>query len=175
MSQPPILIAGSVLILRMIIEKDRVVTMDYTLKDDAGKVLDSSSDSEPLAYIQGAGAIVAGLENELEGKVAGDSLAVSVKPEDGYGTYNDELQFPVSKDQFEDSDQVETGMHFQADLDGKPHVLTVMKVNEEDIIVDANHPLAGMTLHFEIEVRGVRAATDEELEHGHVHTGEHHH
>jgi FKBP-type peptidyl-prolyl cis-trans isomerase SlyD len=156
---------------------ERCVAMfHYTLTNDAGEVLDSSQGREPLAYLHGAGNIVPGLETALAGRSAGDSFAVDVAPEDGYGTRHDELVQQVPRDAFRGVGQVEPGMQFQAQTPQGALSVTVTKVEDDTVTVDGNHPLAGETLHFAIEVTGVRAATDEELQHGHVHgAGGHEH
>jgi FKBP-type peptidyl-prolyl cis-trans isomerase SlyD len=153
----------------------KVVTIDYTLTDEKGEVLDSSKGSEPLAYLHGAGNIVPGLETALEGKSAGDVLKVTVTPEEGYGARDEELVQPVPRDRFPIED-VEVGMQFEAKGDGGTQLVTVVAVTDEAVTVDANHPLAGVPLTFDVTVVDVRDATLEELKHGHVHgEGGHHH
>lgn len=154
----------------MKIENNAVATFDYTLKDEAGKVLDTSDGREPLSYLHGAGNIIPGLENELQGHEAGDSFTTEIGPEDAYGEYSDEMVFSVTKDKFQNPEQIEEGIRFQAEINGEPRICTVAGVEGESVEVDANHPLAGMNLHFDVTVREVREATAEELEHGHVHT-----
>lgn len=144
--------------------------MHYTLTDDAGTKLDSSVGQEPLAYIHGHAHIIPGLENALAGKTKGEKLQVSIKPEDGYGERNDALVQELPKAQFETGEEITEGMKFQADTpDGQLIVLTVVKVGGETVTVDGNHELAGTTLNFDVEITDVRAATAEELDHGHVH------
>jgi FKBP-type peptidyl-prolyl cis-trans isomerase SlyD len=158
------------------ITADRVVTIHYTLKDDNGAVLDSSAGGEPLAYIQGHGNLVSGLEKALEGKQDGDTLAVSVAPADGYGIRDEALIQRVPKRSLQGSGQIKKGMQFQARTDGGMRTFTVTAVIGDMVTLDGNHPLADQTLHFDIEIVGVREATTEELEHGHVHgAGGHHH
>jgi FKBP-type peptidyl-prolyl cis-trans isomerase SlyD len=158
------------------ITADRVVTIHYTLKDDNGAVLDSSAGGEPLAYIQGHGNLVSGLEKALEGKQDGDTLAVSVAPADGYGIRDEALIQRVPKRSLQGSGQIKKGMQFQARTDGGMRTFTVTAVIGDMVTLDGNHPLADQTLHFDIEIVGVREATTEELEHGHVHgVGGHHH
>lgn len=161
----------------MQISENKVVSIHYTLKNDAGEVLDTSSGHEPLAYLHGSGNIVPGLEKALEGKQAGDSVSVSVTPEEGYGPRHDGLVQEVPRAAFEGVDEIEPDMQFHAEGPAGPLVLTVTKVEGDTITVDGNHPLAGETLHFAVEVTEVRDATEEELEHGHVHgpDGHHHH
>ncbi len=153
----------------MQIAKDAVVTIDYTLTDEEGTVLDSSEGHEPLAYIHGVGNIIPGLERALEGRSAGDSLKVSVQPEDGYGERNDALTQVVPRERFELDDEIAVGMQFHTPTSGGMQVVTVVAVEGDEVTVDANHPLAGVTLNFDVTVAEVRPATPEELSHGHVH------
>jgi FKBP-type peptidyl-prolyl cis-trans isomerase SlyD len=160
----------------MQIEKNSVVTIDYTLKDDAGEVIDTSEGGDPLAYLHGAHNIIQGLESALDGKSVGDKLQVIVTPEEGYGVFNEELRGNVARDAFEGVDEIEVGMQFHAQTEHGHQVVTIVGVDGDTITVDGNHPLAGKNLHFEVEVMDVRKATDEELAHGHVHgPGGHHH
>ncbi|MDX9959846.1 MAG: peptidylprolyl isomerase [Clostridia bacterium] len=152
----------------MNIEKDRVVSIDYELKDSEGKIIDRS-EGDPLTYLHGNDNLIPGLERELEGKKAGDSLSVTVAPADGYGERDDELIFAVSKSDFAEPDKIEVGMQFQAHQEGSVNIVTVVGVTDDEVKVDANHPLAGKTLHFDVNVKEVREASAEELEHGHVH------
>jgi FKBP-type peptidyl-prolyl cis-trans isomerase SlyD len=158
------------------ITADRVVTIHYTLKDDAGVVLDSSAGGEPLAYIQGHGNLVSGLEKALEGKQGGNTLAVSVAPADGYGVRDETLIQRVPKRSLQGSGEIKKGMQFQARAADGMRLFTVTAVMGDMVTLDGNHPLADQTLHFDVEIVEVRAATTEELEHGHVHgAGGHHH
>jgi len=153
-----------------------VATFHYTLTNDAGEVLDSSQGREPLAYLHGAGNIVPGLEGALTGRSAGDNFTVDVAPEDGYGTRHPELVQEVPMQAFRGVERVEPGMQFQAQTPQGALSVRVTKVEGDTVTVDGNHPLAGETLHFAIEVTGVREATEEELQHGHVHgAGGHEH
>jgi FKBP-type peptidyl-prolyl cis-trans isomerase SlyD len=158
------------------IAADAVVLIHYTLKDDDGKVLDSSDGSEPLAYIQGHGNLVPGLEKALEGKKDGDALAVTLSPDEGYGTRNEALVQRVPKRSLQGSGEIRKGMQFRAQTEEGLRVFTVTAIVGDMVALDGNHPLADQTLHFDVEVVSVRAATAEELEHGHVHgAGGHHH
>ena len=153
----------------MQIEKNKVVGIEYTLTDNEGQVLDTSKDREPLFYIHGVGALIPGLEEALEGKDKGHASKVSVKPEKGYGPKQDELIHQVSKTQFQNKKDIAPGMHFQADTPQGAQRFIVTEVEGEMITLDGNHPLAGKTLHFDVEVVEVREATSDELDHGHVH------
>jgi FKBP-type peptidyl-prolyl cis-trans isomerase SlyD len=158
------------------IEDGKVATFHYTLTNDAGEVLDSSDGRSPLEYLHGAGNIVPGLERQLEGKQAGDKFAAKVDPEDGYGVRQGAPQ-PVPRSAFPAGARIEPGMAFQAQTsDGDVVPLWVDRVDETTVWVDENHPLAGVTLNFAVEVVEIRDATEEEMEHGHPHgPGGHHH
>jgi FKBP-type peptidyl-prolyl cis-trans isomerase SlyD len=158
------------------ITADTVVLIHYTLKDDSGAVLDSSAGGEPLAYIQGHGNLVPGLEKALEGKQDGNTLAITVPPADGYGIRDQKLVQRVPKRSLQGSGEIRKGMQFQARTDDGMRLFTVTGVAGDMVMLDGNHPLADQNLHFDIEVVSVREATTEELEHGHVHgAGGHHH
>jgi FKBP-type peptidyl-prolyl cis-trans isomerase SlyD len=160
----------------MQIAKDTAVWLHYTLRNDAGEVLDESEKDEPLNYIHGQGDIVPGLEKALTGKGAGDKLKVSVEPDEGYGERSDERVQTVDRNAFENETEIVPGMQFQAQGPDGLSIVTVVQVVGDHVTIDANHPLAGQRLHFEIEVVNVREASEEELEHGHVHgEGGHHH
>jgi len=158
------------------IAADRVVTIHYTLKNDQGAIIDSSAGGEPLAYIQGHGNLVAGLEKALEGQQEGAALAVVVAPQDGYGVHDAALIQRVPKRSLQGSGEIKKGMQFQARTDDGMRLFTVTAIIGDMITLDGNHPLADQTLHFDVQIVGVRDATAEELEHGHVHgAGGHHH
>ncbi|MDI1300460.1 MAG: peptidylprolyl isomerase [bacterium] len=160
----------------MQIANDVVVSIEYTLTDDQGNVIDSSAGGEPLAYLHGAGNIIPGLEAALEGKVVGDAFKVSIAPADGYGEKNDDMLQQVPREMFQGVDVIEAGMQFHAQTDHGMQVITVSAVEGDLVTVDGNHPLAGQNLHFDVKVLEVRAPSEEELEHGHVHgAGGHHH
>lgn len=152
----------------MRIAKHSVVSIDYTLTDDQGAVIDTSQGREPLAYIHGTGSIVAGLEEALEGKEKGADVKVSLPPAKGYGERDASLTQKVPRKMF-DVEKIEPGMRFHADSGHGTQVVTVTTVDAEHVTVDANHPLAGQTLNFQVKVVDVRKATEQELSHGHVH------
>ena len=157
-------------------EANRVITIDYTLKDDDDQVIDTSEGREPLAFIQGIGQIIPGLEKALEGKQAGESVSISIPPEDAYGERDDSMVLNIPREQFEGADTIEPGMQFQAETDQGVQILTVLEAGDQEITVDGNHPLAGMNLNFDVSVVEVRDATQEELDHGHAHgAGGHQH
>lgn len=147
-----------------------VVAFHYTLSNGSGEKLDSSDGREPLKYLHGARNIVPGLEKALTGKKAGDELKVEVQPDDGYGAVNPEMVQKVPRAAFEGVDKIEPGMQFQAQgPGGQVQLITVKEVSGDEVTIDGNHPLAGEVLHFDVKVEDVRAATDEEIAHGHAH------
>jgi FKBP-type peptidyl-prolyl cis-trans isomerase SlyD len=147
-----------------------VVSMHYTLSNSQGDTIDSSVGGKPLGYLHGAGNIIPGLEKALVGKAVGDKLQVTVEPKEGYGEKNPQLMQTLNRSLFQGVATVEVGMKFQAQApDGTTQHLVVTDVDGEDITIDANHPLAGETLFFDVEIVSVRKATEEELAHGHVH------
>jgi FKBP-type peptidyl-prolyl cis-trans isomerase SlyD len=153
-----------------------VVSIHYTLKDDAGTVLDSSTGSDALAYLQGHGNLISGLEKALERKKQGDTLSVTLEPQDGYGVRDEKLVQRVPKRSLQKSGEIRKGMQFQARTEEGMRHFTVTAIVGDMVTLDGNHPLADQRLHFDVEVIDVRAATSEELEHGHVHgAGGHHH
>ncbi len=160
----------------MVVAQNKVVSMNYTLTNDAGAVLDSSSDGEPLAYIHGNGNLIPGLEKALEGKGAGEKLNVKVSAAEGYGVRDPSLIQDVPRRAFKGIDDIRVGMQFQADSNQGPRMVSVTRIAGDMVTVDGNHPLAGEDLNFAVEILEVRDASEEELEHGHVHgAGGHHH
>ena len=160
----------------MTIENDKVVLMNYTLTNDAGDVIDSSEGQQPLAYIQGYQNIIPGLEKEMAGKKVGDKFKAIVQPEEGYGKFNQALIQVVKREMFKGVDELELGMQFQAQLEDGAILMTITKIDGDDITIDGNHALADQVLTFDVEVMEIREATAEELEHGHVHgVGGHQH
>ncbi|SEK92444.1 FKBP-type peptidyl prolyl cis-trans isomerase /Apo-metallochaperone SlyD [Pseudoxanthomonas sp. GM95] len=147
----------------------RVATIHYTLTDDDGIVIDKSSPESPLSYLHGAGNIVPGLEQALEGKKAGDTLTADVPPELAYGPRHEQLVQQVARAAFPEGADITPGMQFEAHGDQGPIVVMVTEVGDEQVTIDGNHPLAGRTLHFAVEVAGVREPSADELSHGHVH------
>jgi FKBP-type peptidyl-prolyl cis-trans isomerase SlyD len=160
----------------MSISPDQVVSIHYTLRDDTGEVIDRSAEGEPLAYLHGRGQLIPGLERELTGREAGDRLEVKIAPAEGYGEYDRELVQQVPRRALKGVGQLRVGLRLQAQTQDGPRAVTVTQLNGDMVTLDGNHPLAGKTLHFQVEVAAVRAATEEELAHGHVHgAGGHHH
>jgi len=160
----------------MAIQKDKVVSIDYTLTGDNGQVLDSSNGREPLAYLHGAGNIIPGLESALEGKDEGDELNVQIPPDQAYGQRDERMVQPVPRTAFQGVADIQPGMQFQAQTNAGPRLITVVGVEGDQVTIDANHPLAGATLKFDVKIVNVRDATSEEMSHGHVHgAGGHQH
>ncbi len=161
----------------MSIAQDQVVSIHYTLRNDAGDVLDKSSAGAPLSYLHGHGNLIPGLERELAGKNTGDKLQVKIPPADGYGEYDKELVQRVPRRALKGVPNVKVGMRLHAKIGHGAREVTVTQLTGDLVTLDGNHPLAGQSLNFEVEVADIRAATAEELEHGHVHEpgGHHHH
>ncbi|ATX81180.1 FKBP-type peptidyl prolyl cis-trans isomerase [Mariprofundus ferrinatatus] len=153
----------------MQISNHKVVSFHYTLTNDSGDVIDSSSGGEPLVYLHGEQNIIPGLENALDGKSIGDSLQVTIEAADGYGEYNPALTQVVPSEMFQGVDNIEVGMQFQAETSEGVQVIRVAEVDGDNVTIDGNHPLAGERLHFDVTVEEIRESTDEEREHGHVH------
>lgn len=161
----------------MKIGRNAVVSVEYTLKNDKGETLDESG-GEPLTYIHGQGQLVPGLERALEGKARGETVNAVVAPKDGYGVKNKSAKaIEVPLDQFPEGEGPEVGMAIEAVGEGgETTTLWVVEKNEQSVKLSLDHPLAGVTLHFQVQIGDVRAATKEELAHGHVHgPGGHHH
>ena len=147
-----------------------VVLLHYTLKNDEGEVLDSSADADPLPYLHGASNIVPGLENALTGKALGEKLEVRVSPEEGYGLRDPDRVVKAPRDAFPPDAEVSVGEQFVMQTeDGHPVPVWVIEASDDEVTLDANHPLAGKALNFAIEITGIRDATDEEKAHGHPH------
>jgi len=153
----------------MQIESNSVVTLHYVLKNNEGSIIDQSDDGSFL-YLHGAMNIIPGLENALTGKTAGDELTVKVSPEEGYGIKEDDRIQEVPKEMFEGNEQIEVGTQFHAQSpDGQAVVVTVVEVKDDVVVIDGNHALAGVELNFDVKIIDVRAASEEEITHGHVH------
>ncbi len=153
----------------MKVAENTVVVIDYTLTDNDGSVIDSSEGAGPLSYLHGAGNIIPGLEEALMGKEAGEEVKASIEPAKAYGDRHEQLKQEVPRELFSGVDNVEVGMQFQSETEQGPVLVTVVEVKDETVTVDGNHPLAGVNLNFDVTIREVREASEEELEHGHVH------
>ncbi len=152
----------------MKIQNDAVVTMHFTVSSSDGTQIDSSRNGEPMVYLQGSRYLIQGLELALDGKAAGDKFVIDIAPENAYGERHDELVQAVPKEMFDGMD-VAPGMTFRASTDDGEQSVMIIDVTEDEVIVDGNHPLSGLTLTFDVEVLEVRVATEEEIAHGHPH------
>lgn len=152
----------------MHVAANTVVKLKYTLKNEAGEVVDTTEGRSPFLYLHGTGAIVAGLEKALEGKAEGDSVEVRLTPEEGYGVRDESRVRNIPLRKIRDK-RPQPGQRYPAEVDGRMQLVQVESVRGDYARIDANHPLAGMTLHFQVEVVGLREATPEEIAHGHVH------
>ena len=158
------------------VSNGKVVSIHYTLKNDEGTVLDTSDGKDPLAYLHGANNVIPGLETAMEGKKTGETFNVRISPTDAYGEQDDSKKQVLERSMFGEH-EVQIGQQFHAaDPEGNSIVVTVTNIDGDEIVIDGNHPLAGMTLNFEVEVMDVRDASEEEISHGHVHGegGDHH-
>ena len=162
----------------LVVGKDVVVLIHYTLHDDQKVLLDSSEGSDPLVYLHGHGQLIKGLESKLSGKKVGDKFNAEIEPDQAYGAYEEGLRFSVPSKEFPTETKVEVGSVFEvSSAKGQSMLVRVVEMTADTVMVDANHPLAGKKLFFDVEVVGLREATATELEHGHVHgpDGHHHH
>lgn len=160
----------------MKVSTNSVVSLDYTLKNNAGEVLDSSQGRAPLVYLHGVGALIPGLENEIDGMEVGQAKTVTVQPELAYGVKSDDLLHVVPKSGFQGDEEMFVGMQVQLETEQGPAIATISNIEGEDITLDLNHPLAGEVLTFDITITDLREATEDEIAHGHVHgEGGHHH
>ena len=161
----------------MTIENKKVVTIEFTVKNaDTNEMIETSVGAEPLLYLHGYNNLVPGLENALTGKAVGDKYDVVVSPEEGYGVRDESLLEQVPREMFQGVDDISVGMEFSADGPQGPVVVEVTAVDDKTVTVDANHPLASVTLAFSGEIKDIRDASEEEIEHGHVHgAGGHQH
>ena len=154
----------------MKVSKDSVVSLEYRLHLGDGQVVDESEPGQPLAYMHGRGQIVPGLEGQLEGMSAGESKQVVVAPAQGYGEHDPRGLQEVPREMFPPNANLQAGVTISAQTaDGDVIPITIRELKGDKVVVDLNHPMAGKTLHFDITVREVRAATDEEKQHGHAH------
>lgn len=148
----------------MQITKNALVTINYTLKGDDGNLIDTSVGAEPLIYLHGQNFLLPKLEEYLEGKSAGEKITAVLPPEDGYGIYDERMVAKIPRENFETAEEILVGTKFQADTPEGPAIVTVTEVGDDVITVDANHELAGKTLHFDVEVLDVREASQEEIQ-----------
>ncbi len=158
----------------MLIANDKVVSIHYTLTNKDGNVIDTSDGREPLTYIQGKQNIIPGLENALAGKDVGNKVNVTVPPAEAYGEKSLEMIQEIPRSAFGDIQDLQPGMQFQMQSPNGPVMITITNVADDKVVVDGNHPLAGESLTFDVEIMEIREATEEELSHGHVHGPEGH-
>lgn len=154
----------------MEVAKDKAVTVHYTLKDENGQVMESSKERTPLTYIHGAG-MIKGFEKALEGKSPKDAFTFTVKPEEAYGERREELLFEVKKEQLQGVPNMEVGMPLRVRTAEGAMVASIAQIEEDKVLLDANHPLAGRSLTFDVEVVEVREATPAELAEAHAEEG----
>ncbi|TSA39361.1 MAG: peptidylprolyl isomerase [Methylococcaceae bacterium] len=145
------------------------VTIHFTLTDDDGEIIDSSIGEEPMTYLHGSGQVITGLEKALPGKAVGEKFTIRIEPEEAYGVFSEDRIEVIPRDMFDEGDVIEVGMQFEADVAENPAIITIVAVEGDNVTIDSNHPLADVALTFEVEIIGLRPATEEELEHGHVH------
>ncbi|ORC34915.1 peptidylprolyl isomerase [Marispirochaeta aestuarii] len=159
----------------MKIAQDTVVFIDYILNDGDGNLLEKSDREENFAYLHGYGQLPTKLEEALEGKEAGARVQVSLSPEEGFGDRDEKQIISVPRDRFPEDEEIVNGLQVEAETDHGHQVFTIIDIQDNTVTLDGNHPYAGVDLDFDVTVAQVRAATEEELDHGHVHTGDHHH
>ena len=159
----------------MKVAKDLVVSLAYQVRTEDGVLVDESPVSAPLDYLHGHGSLISGLETALEGHEVGDKFDVAVSADNAYGQYDENLVQRVPKDVFMGVDELQVGMRFLAETDQGPVPVEITAVEDDHVVVDGNHMLAGQNLKFNVEVVAIREATEEELAHGHVHGAHDHH
>lgn len=154
----------------------QVIGFHYTLKDKDGTIIDTSSDSTPLLFLEGSGQIIPGLENEIKGLNVGEKKNVEVKAADAYGEVVEDLRITVQKSQFPEEQVINVGDQFQVNEEEHAPIFTIIKIEGEEVHIDGNHPMAGHDLFFDVEITEKREATADEISHGHAHgEGGHHH
>jgi FKBP-type peptidyl-prolyl cis-trans isomerase SlyD len=159
-----------------VIQDDVVVSLFYSLKLDDSSLVEKTDKNDPLMYLHGYDNIIPGLEAALEGLKPGDNITVTVEPEDAYGPYDPDGTDVIEREEIPNDLELEEGMLLTVeDEEGNAFMAKVIEVEEKTITLDYNHPLAGKRLHFDLTITELREPTAEELDHGHVHTGHHHH
>ena len=153
----------------MIAEKDKVVSFHYTLKNANGEQMETSREQDPMSYLHGADNIILGLEKAMEGHETGDEFVVTVEPEEAYGIRNEKNVQRIPMKRLKGIGKVSVGQVLNLQTNKGQVQVTVLKVGRFNVDVDGNHPLAGQQLTFEVEVTGIREASEEELQHRHVH------
>ena len=159
------------MVFSMEISKNKIASLSYTLKNDDGQILDQADKENPFLYMHGTGGIIKGLENSLENKKIDDSFNVIVAPEDAYGERDPSLTEAVPRTMFEgiSDENLVAGAQFHAQTGHGTQIITIADIEGDMVKIDANHPLAGETLHFDVAVLDIRDATEEEIAHGHPH------
>lgn len=159
------------------VARDRVVALRFTLKDDAGDLLEEGTDDDPLVYLHGHGELLDAIEAALEGKEVGDRTTLTLPPEDGFGPREDDAERTLPRDLIPEDEPLEPGTAFAIEDDGEVTPVWVVRATDTHVVVSLCHPYAGKTVTFELEVLKIRDATEGELEHGHSHglEGHHHH
>ncbi|MEM9102410.1 MAG: peptidylprolyl isomerase [Pseudomonadota bacterium] len=153
----------------MNISENKVVSIYYTLTNDAGELLDQSTENEPLQYLHGYGNLIVGLEKALDGRKPGDKFEARIAAQEAYGEFDEALLQDVPLEAFEQVEDLQVGMQFQAeDNEGENVIVTVKEIQDKHVVIDSNHPLAGVDLNFVVEVTDIREATPEEIESGHL-------
>ena len=153
----------------MNIANNTIATIHFTVCSSDGTQIDSSRNSKPMIFLQGSHFLIQGLEDELEGKTVGDKFVIDIAPDLAYGERHEELVQAVEKSMFEDM-EINEGMTFRATTDDGEQSVIIIEINDEEVIVDGNHPLSGFTLNFYVEILEVREASVEEISHGHPNT-----
>ncbi len=153
----------------MIVEKEKAVSINYVLTNDNNEILDSTQGQPPMVYLHGADNILPGLENALEGKSLKSRIQTIIPAEEGYGKNNPELVQTVPLSTFPNSEKIEAGTQFQLETSYGPRTATIAKIENDEVTIDMNHPLAGQNLHFDVEIADIRQATVDEIEKGHIH------
>lgn len=153
----------------MIIKESCVVTLHYSLTGENGQQLDASHESEPLVYLHGTNSLLPGLEKGIEGRCVHDEFTVTVQPEEGYGLADSQQIHKVPLEAFSETKNLEVGMQFELESEeGHGEQFTVIAIEDNEVTVDANHPLAGKVLHFSVRIEAVRAATENEIDAGYA-------
>ncbi|MEC8677905.1 MAG: peptidylprolyl isomerase [Candidatus Margulisiibacteriota bacterium] len=154
----------------MDIKKESVVYISFTSKDENGDVMDEISKSNPLPFIFGRNQIIPGLESKLEGKIEGDEISVVLKPEEAFGDYNKDLVKELALDAFDEVEDIEVGSEIELEVETEDEDVValgrVLEISDTNVVVDLNHPLAGKTLHYDVQVVAVREQTAEEIDLG---------
>jgi len=159
----------------MMVEKDKVVSFHYVLTDASGEQVESSREHEPMSYLHGANNIIRGLEKAMEGHAINDKFTATIEPEEAYGVRNEKNVQRIAIKRLKIQGKLHPGQVLSLRTKQGPVQVTVVKVGRFNVDVDGNHPLAGQTLTFDVEITAIRDATDEEIKHRHIHGPDGHH